>query len=135
MFHERFRELRSCRDRIRTSEELFAFIAILRSKNCGVPVLVGGDWNLDMRSQLPSKAYPEFGHVPYRPMSGKRARDLKNTFVYTLENLQVSETGFKQAHPEIFATPFITAVVKGKTKTHIWAVVRIQVCTIKYVAT
>ena len=88
---------------------------------------MGGDWNMDMHSQLPSKAYPEFGHVPYRPMSGKRARDLRNTFVYTLDNLQVSETGVKQAHPEVFATPFITAVVRGKTKTHIWAVVRIQV--------
>ena len=41
-------------------------------------------------------------------------------------NPQVTETGFKQHHPETFPNPFITVKVRGRHQVRIWAVVRIQ---------
>ena len=40
--------------------------------------------------------------------------------------LQVTETGCKQHHPEIFSCPFITIKVRGRNKIRLWAVLRIQ---------
>ena len=54
------------------------------------------------------KSFPEFLLVPYRPISGKMAKDLKNTFLFTMDSLQVTETAYKEHHPEIFSAPFIT---------------------------
>ena len=54
------------------------------------------------------KSFPEFLLVPYRPISGKMAKDLRNTFLFTMDSLQVTETAYKEHHPEIFSTPFIT---------------------------
>ena len=54
------------------------------------------------------KSYPEFLLVPYRPISGKMAKDLRNTFLFTMDSLQVTETAYKEHHPEIFSAPFIT---------------------------
>ena len=60
---------------------------MLREKNCNVPILIGGDFNMDMKS-FNMKTYPEFVLVPYRPVSGALAKDLKNTFMYTMDSLQ-----------------------------------------------
>ena len=54
------------------------------------------------------KTFPEFLLVPYRPISGKMAKDLRNTFIFTMDTIQVTETAYKEHHPEIFSTPFIT---------------------------
>ena len=54
------------------------------------------------------KSFPEFLLVPYRPVSGKLAKDLRNTFIFTMDTLQVTETAYKEHHPEIFSNPFIT---------------------------
>ena len=74
---------------------------------------MGGDFNMDMKS-FDMKAYPGFALVPYRPISGTLAKDLRNTFMYTMDSLQVTETGFKQHHPETFPNPFITVKVRGR---------------------
>ena len=46
--------------------------------------------------------YADFLYVPYRPISGNLAKDLKNTFLFTVDSLQVTETSFKQFHPDIY---------------------------------
>lgn len=43
-----------------------------------------------------------------------------------MDSLQVTETSFKQFHPDIYPSPFITVRLRGRTKIKIWAVVRIQ---------
>ena len=43
---------------------------------------------MDMKSYDISE-HPELLFVPYRPLSGKNLRDFKNTFLFTLDNLQV----------------------------------------------
>jgi hypothetical protein len=115
----------SLRDRMKTCEELYAFVDILRAKNCHIPIIIGGDFNMDMKS-YENEAYPDLSALPYRPSSGKTMKDLKNTVVYTLDTLQITEWSYKQAHPEVFSCPFLTVCVRGKSKTHIWAIVRIQ---------
>lgn len=52
--------------------------------------------------------------------------------MFTMDSLQVTETGFKQHHPEIFSCPFITVKVRGRNQIKIWAVVRIQRCLRKW---
>ena len=89
----------------RECEDFIEFLCELRENNWNVPILVGGDFNLDMKS-FDMKAYPTFTLVPYR-----LAKDLKNTFMYTMDSLQVTEAGFKQHHPETFPNPFITVKV------------------------
>lgn len=43
---------------------------------------------MDMKS-YDMKKYPEFLLVPYRPVSGSLAKDLRNSFVFTFDCLQV----------------------------------------------
>ena len=50
---------------------------------------------MDMKS-FNMKAYTEFVIVPYRPMSGALAKDLKNTFIFTMDSLQVGEINLKK---------------------------------------
>ncbi len=57
-------------------------------KNWYLNILVGGDFNMDMKS-YDLKRYPDFLLVPYRPVSGNLAKDLKNSFVFTFDCLQV----------------------------------------------
>ncbi len=135
------------RKRSRECEEFFAFLSVLRDKNWHIPMIIGGDFNMDMKS-FNMTDHPEYALVPYRPVSGTLAKDLKNTFMYTMDTLQVTavpyviyvctnpiqlhalsqvtETGFKQHHPEIFSNPFISVKVRGRTQVRLWAVVRIQ---------
>ena len=47
-------------------------------KQHNVPIIVGGDFNMDMKS-YDLKDFPQLLLVPYRPVSGKLAKDLKNT--------------------------------------------------------
>ena len=63
-----------------------------RTNNWSIPILVGGDFNMDMKSYDISD-HPELLFVPYRPLSGKNIRDFKNTFLFTLDNLQVGMVG------------------------------------------
>ena len=44
---------------------------------------------MDMKS-YDLKRFPDFLLVPYRPVSGNLAKDLKNSFVFTCDSLQVS---------------------------------------------
>lgn len=113
------------KQRTQECKEFFGFLSMLREKNWNIPILIGGDFNMDMKS-FNMKSNPEFVLVPYRPVSGALAKDLKNTFMFTMDSLQVTETSFRQHHPEIFPTPFIGAKVRGKYQIRIWAVVRIQ---------
>ena len=68
---------------------LYWFLCHFRSNNWSIPILVGGDFNMDMKSYDISD-HPELLFVPYRPLSGKNLRDFKNTFLFTLDNLQVN---------------------------------------------
>lgn len=113
------------RQRIKECEEFFAFLTVLRENNGQMPILIGGDFNMDMKS-FDTRLYPDFVVVPYRPLSGVLARDLRHTFVFTVDSLQATETGFKQHHPEIFPSPFVTARLRGRTKIRLWAIIRIQ---------
>jgi len=45
---------------------LLEFAATLREKNWRVPLIIGGDFNMDMRSFDGFKAFPHFAAVPYR---------------------------------------------------------------------
>ena len=81
-----------------------------RSNNWSIPILVGADFNMDMRnfdlSEHPGTQFitnkfltdktflidyfcPEINIVPYRPKSGKN-RGMKNTFLFTMDNIQVN---------------------------------------------
>ena len=44
----------------------------------------------------------------------------------------MTETAFKQCHPDIYPSPFISVKVRGRTKIKLWAVVRIQRCVRAY---
>ena len=68
--------------------EFFDFLSTLRSNNWNIPTLVGGDFNMDMKSFDLQDS--EFMLVPYRPVSGKNAKDFKNTFIFTSDTLQVN---------------------------------------------
>ena len=78
----------SSRERVKVAEKFFSFLAVLSQKNWKIPILIGGDFNMDMKS-FSTKAFPEFVLVPYRPVSGALAKDLKNTFMFTMDSLQV----------------------------------------------
>jgi hypothetical protein len=113
------------RQRCQVCEQFFAFLVRLRKNNWHIPILIGGDFNMDMKSFDMDK-YADFLCVPYRPVSGSLAKDLKNTFLFTVDSLQVTETSFRQFHPEIYPSPFITVRVRGRTKIKLWAIIRIQ---------
>ena len=83
------------KDRRATCEHFFKFLTMLRKNNWHIPVLIGGDFNMDMKSM---ELNSDFMCVPYRPVSGSLARDLKNTFLFTLDSIQVTETNIKQVH-------------------------------------
>lgn len=119
------------KQRTQVLEEFFAFLAMLRKNNWHIPLLVGGDFNMDMKS-FDFEKHSEFLCVPYRPISGSLAKDLKNTFLFSVDSLQVTETMFKQFHPEIYPSPFITVRVRGRTKMKLWAVIKIQRCLRAY---
>ena len=40
--------------------------------------------------------------------------------------MQITETQYKQFHPDIFHSPWVSVCVKGRIQVHIWAVVIIQ---------
>jgi len=120
------------RDRTKEVKDFIDFIITLRSNNWSIPILVGGDFNMDMKSYDISE-HPELLFVPYRPLSGKNLRDFKNTFLFTLDNLQITETQYKQFHPEIFSSPWVVIKMKGRIQIHMWAVVRIQRCFRRFV--
>ena len=86
------------KDRRATCEHFFKFLTMLRKNNWHIPVLIGGDFNMDMKSFDFQKYYSDFCCVPYRPVSGSLARDLKNTFLFTLDSIQVTETNIKQVY-------------------------------------
>ena len=116
------------KDRRATCEHFFKFLTMLRKNNWHIPVLIGGDFNMDMKSFDFQKYYSDFMCVPYRPVSGSLARDLKNTFLFTLDSIQVTETNIKQFHPDVYPNPFITVRVRGRIGSgiKIWAIVKIQ---------
>ena len=53
------------RDRTADVEEFLDFVATLRTNNWNIPVLVGGDFNMDMRSYDLS-SHTHLNIVPYR---------------------------------------------------------------------
>ena len=76
--------------------EFLQFVGTLRSNNLGIPILVGGDFNMDMKS-YDMERYKDLSIVPYRPLSGKNVmRDLRNTFLFTMDALQVMVQSAKQ---------------------------------------
>ena len=58
------------RDRTDDVKEFLDFVSTLRSNNLQIPILVGGDFNMDMKSYDMSD-YKDLSIVPYRPLSGK----------------------------------------------------------------
>jgi len=114
------------RQRNQICEEFFSFLSLLRKKNWFVPILIGGDFNIDLKSYSGLDKHADFLYVPYRPISGNLAKDLKNTFLFTVDSLQVTETSFKQYHPDIYPSPFISIRLRGRTKIKLWAVIKIQ---------
>ena len=82
------------RDRTDDVKEFLDFVSTLRSNNLQIPILVGGDFNMDMKSYDMSD-YKDLSIVPYRPLSGKNVmRDLRNTFLFTMDALQVKTSSF-----------------------------------------
>jgi len=77
--------------------------------------------NFDLSDQ------PEINIIPYRPKSGKN-RGMKNTFLFTMDNIQITEANYKMFHPEIFSSPWVQVTVRGRVQIKMWAVVRIQRC-------
>ena len=78
------------RDRTDDVKEFLDFVSTLRENNMQIPILVGGDFNMDMKS-YDFEQHKELSIVPYRPLSGKNVmRDLRNTFLFTTDKLQVS---------------------------------------------
>jgi len=114
------------RDRTRICREFIDFIVTLRSNNWSIPILVGADFNMDMRN-FDLSEHPEINIVPYRPKSGKN-RGMKNTFLFTMDNIQITEANYKMFHPEIFSSPWVQVTVRGRVQIKMWAVVRIQRC-------
>ena len=45
--------------------EFLQFVGTLRSNNLGIPILVGGDFNMDMKS-YDMEQYKDLSIVPYR---------------------------------------------------------------------
>ena len=45
---------------------------------------------------------------------------------YSALSFQITETQYKQFHPDIFHSPWVSVFVKGRIQVHIWAVVIIQ---------
>ena len=77
------------RDRTDDVKEFLDFVSTLRTNNLQIPILVGGDFNMDMKSYDMSH-HKDLSIVPYRPLSGKNVmRDLRNTFLFTMDALQV----------------------------------------------
>ena len=113
------------RQRAKQCEEFFEFVHDLRYNNHNIPVVIGGDFNMDMKS-YDLKDFPQLLLVPYRPMSGKLAKDLKNTFICTMDCMQVIETSYKEHHPEVFQAPFVTIKMRSRQRVKIWAVLKIQ---------
>ncbi|TRY78703.1 hypothetical protein TCAL_14425 [Tigriopus californicus] len=99
------------RQRIQQCEELFKFLERMRSNIRKIPILIGGDFNMDMKS-FDTEKYPDLMVAPFRPASGAKVKDIKNTFLVTMDSLKITETGYKQHHPEIFSSPFITAKMR-----------------------
>ena len=56
---------------------------------------------MDMKS-YDLKRFADFLLVPYRPVSGNLAKDLKNSFVFTFDSLQVRQKGSKEMYFCIF---------------------------------
>merc|ERR1712037_755426 len=81
---------------------------------------------MDMRN-FELSDHPEINIVPYRPKSGKN-RGMKNTFLFTMDNIQITEANYKLFHPEIFSSPWVQVTVRGRVQIKMWAVVRFQRC-------
>ena len=43
-----------------------------------------------------------------------------------MDCLQVTETAYKEHHPEIFPSPFVTIKLRARARVKIWAVLKIQ---------
>ena len=43
-----------------------------------------------------------------------------------VSTFKITETQYKQFHPDIFHSPWVSVFVKGRIQAHIWAVVIIQ---------
>ena len=43
-----------------------------------------------------------------------------------MDGSKVTETSFKQYHPDIYPSPFISIRLRGRTKIKLWAVIKIQ---------
>ena len=67
---------------------LYPSIENSTNHNTIVPILIGGDFNIDLKSYSGLDKHADFLYVPYRPISGNLAKDLKNTFLFTVDSLQ-----------------------------------------------
>ena len=67
---------------------LYPSIENSTTHNTIVPILIGGDFNIDLKSYSGLDKHADFLYVPYRPISGNLAKDLKNTFLFTVDSLQ-----------------------------------------------
>ena len=79
-----------------------------------VPILIGGDFNIDLKSYSGLDKHADFLYVPYRPISGNLAKDLKNTFLFTVDSLQVTEYEFITCFNEFRIYEFFFAIFKLK---------------------
>ena len=79
------------KDRTDDVKEFLSFVTTLRHNNQNIPILVGGDFNMDMKS-YDFIDHKDLSIVQTRPVSGKNVmRDLRNTFLYTMDTLQVQD--------------------------------------------
>ncbi|XP_023335303.1 uncharacterized protein LOC111706622 [Eurytemora carolleeae] len=90
-----------------------------------IPLLVGGDFNLDLNTFEPFQDNSSLIRV-HRPNVEQGRKDLNNAFVYTIDSIQITKTQTKQFHPDVFSSPWIVVTVKGRTQIKLWAVVKLQ---------
>ena len=86
------------KDRTDDVKEFLSFVTTLRHNNQNIPILVGGDFNMDMKS-YDFIDHKDLSIVQTRPVSGKNVmRDLRNTFLYTMDTLQVRDVKISLPH-------------------------------------
>nr|XP_040566816.1 uncharacterized protein LOC121116620 [Lepeophtheirus salmonis] len=101
------------RSRVHTLKEVLKYLNKLRPLNSWFPILLGGDFNMDIMKNS-EDLNKEFFFVSYRPTSGTMLKDLKTTFAFNWDYLLATETRVKQYHPDIFSNPFVFVRVSSR---------------------
>ncbi|CAB4063757.1 ANKFY1 [Lepeophtheirus salmonis] len=119
------------RSRVHTLKEVLKYLNKLRPLNSWFPILLGGDFNMDIMKNS-EDLNKEFFFVSYRPTSGTMLKDLKTTFAFNWDYLLATETRVKHClgiviedNSVMFQHKLIYKI-RGKNRVKLWAIIRIQ---------